>query len=282
MSKKPVVAFLVSDVPKSVAFYAKLPHFTLGESSTQNIAYVIDPDDEPFLLVGPHAGDATPYLAEQHLILKPGERLNFVYPNLETMQAVLQLPEMQDTRIVERRWGGHKLAVQDPDGFVLNFITRPIRTPEETLSLYVESVTEIEKVLLNLSEDNLNQSLTDDSWSIRRIIHHLADSETIFCWWMKVALSESGSTFMQHFPAANEPLSAISSPTRPIEQSLDLIRAMHAHIAQLIQNIPDAFERYTVDTEGDKTTFGNIVSMLLRHIAEHLDEIEAIRLSLKL
>jgi uncharacterized damage-inducible protein DinB len=135
----------------------------------------------------------------------------------------------------------------------------------------------LEKALLNLSEDDLNRSLTADSWSIRRIVHHLADSETIFCWWMKVALSESGRTFMQHFPTSNDPLSTLSSPTRPIEPSLDLIRAMHAHIAQLAQRLPDALERYTVDSEGGKTTFGDLISIILSHTGEHLDEIEAIR-----
>lgn len=277
MPKKPVVAFQVTDVPTSMAFYTKLPGFTLAESPAQDIAYILDPDNDPFLLLGPQAGDAAQYLAERHFILKPGERLNFVYPNLEMMQAVLQQPGMKDAHIIERCWGGHTLILQDPDGFVLEFITRAERSSEESLSLYMQCVPELEKALLNLSEDDLNRSLTADSWSIRRIVHHLADSETIFCWWMKLALSESGRTFVQYFPSNNDPLSGLSSPTRPIEPSLDVIRAMHAHIAQLAQSLPDALERYTVDEEGNKVTFRDLISIILAHTAEHLDEIEAIR-----
>lgn len=279
MSKKPVVAFLVADVPNSTAFYTNLPGFTLAESPAQDIAYIFDPDDEPFLLVGSQASDATPYLAEQHFILKPGEQLNFVCPNLETLQAVLQQSGMRNAHIVERRWGGHKLTLHDPDGFVLEFITRAERSLKETLSLYIGCGAELEKALLNLSENELNLSLTPDSWSIRRIVHHLADSETIFCWWMKLALSESGRIYKYNYPANNDPLSALSSPTRPIEPSLNLIHAMHAHIAQLAQNLPDALERYTVDDEGNKATFGDLISIILSHTAEHLDEIEAIRLA---
>ena len=279
MLKKPQIAFLVSDLSTSVSFYQQLPSFTIAEHPVQDVVYVIDADDDPFLLVGPLASDVAAYLAVEHFILKPGEQLHFAYHDLQMLRYVLQHPQVKGAQIVERRWGGHKLTVQDPDGFILTFFVRPKRSSEETLSLYIESVAELEKALLNLSEDDLNLSLTSDSWSIRRIVHHLADSETIFCWGMKLALSESGRIFKQYFPDSNDPLSALSSPTRPIQPSLDLIRAMRAHIAQLALDIPDAMERYTVDAEGDKATFGNLASMLLRHMAEHLDEIEAIRLA---
>jgi catechol 2,3-dioxygenase-like lactoylglutathione lyase family enzyme len=277
VSPKPQVAFLVKDVPTSVAFYASLPGFTIADSPAQHTALILDPDDDPFLLVGPQRDDATPYLAEHGFILTPGESLNFLYPDLEGMQAALQRQGRTDVQIIEQRWGGRKLEAPDPDGFILTFLVDANHTPEEELSLYIGCVAELEQVLLDLSDNDLNLSLVPDSWPIRRIVHHLADTETLFCWWMKAALSESGRTFTQNWPAGNDPLSAISYATRPIEPSLDLIRAMHAHIAQLAQTLPDAWERYTVSDVEGKRTFGSLVSLVLRHMAEHIDEIEAIR-----
>jgi hypothetical protein len=65
---------------------------------------------------------------------------------------------------------------------------------------------------------------------------------------------------------------------RPIESSLALFRAIHEHIEQLVQHIPDAWDRYCIEENRErKVSFGQLIVGITRHAQEHVDEILEIR-----
>ena len=95
---------------------------------------------------------------------------------------------------------------------------------------------------------------------------------------MEMALAESGRTYHPNWPTSNQGTAKeLDYAGRPIEPSLALIRAVHAHILQLAQHVPGAWERYVQDPSGRRRSFGDLVTIVATHILEHIDEILEIR-----
>jgi hypothetical protein len=178
---------------------------------------------------------------------------------------------------VQTRFGDSMLCVQDPDGYILRFITPAAHSPAEILALYAAAPNELDVALTGLSESDLDLSKDDGTWTIRQIVHHLADNDCLYLQWMKTALAQ-GSVYEQNWTAGNDIIAQTLAYTqRPIEPSVALFRTIRAHIVQLTQYIPNYQERYTQNKEGRKYTFGHLLEIMTRHAMEHIDEIHEIR-----
>jgi hypothetical protein len=101
------------------------------------------------------------------------------HADLDTLSATLQNGQ-EPVQIIEKRWGERSLDVRVPGGYILRFYTQAHRPEQEQLELYLSGVRELEAAVAGLSEADLELSLHPDSWTIRHIVHHLADSETLF------------------------------------------------------------------------------------------------------
>ena len=64
-------------------------------------------------------------------------------------------------------------------------------TPSATLALYADGPTQLEAVLMGLTESDLNLAQPGDSWTIRQIVHHLADGDDLWKTCIKAALGNS-------------------------------------------------------------------------------------------
>jgi catechol 2,3-dioxygenase-like lactoylglutathione lyase family enzyme len=276
---KPSFALPVADLTASITFYTDCLGFTLADQQpAADAAQIIDSDGDPLLLVGPQAGDVTPYLAESHLSLKPGSRLNFRGGDLDTRRSAFLQRGLTDVQVVETRWGSRSLIVKDPDGYVLDFVAPAHYSPEEGLELYASGPQELEAAVAGLSEADLNLARAEGEWSIRAIVHHLAGTETLFLQSMEMALAESGRTYHPNWTAGNEVIAReLDYAGRPIEPALAFIRAVHAHIVELAHHVPGAWERYVQEPSGNTRSFGDSVTLIFTHTLEHVDEILDIR-----
>ncbi len=276
---KPSLAMPVANMTASIAFYIDCLGFTLADQQpATDAAQIIDSDGDPLLLVGPQAEDVTPYLAEPHFFTMPGQTINFLGVDLDVRRATLLQKGLTDVQLAEKRWGDRSLIVKDPDGYALQFIANAPRSSEEGLALYARGPQELEAALAGLSEADLHLSRAEGEWSIRAIVQHLAGTETLFAPSMEMALAESGRTYHPNLPISNQRTAKeLDYAGRPIEPSLALIRAVHAHILQLAQHVPGAWERYVQDPSGRKRSFGDLVTIVATHIPEHIDEILEIR-----
>jgi len=154
---------------------------------------------------------------------------------------------------------------------------------EERLALYAAGPDKLEAALGGLSESDLDVSVAPGEWTIRQIVHHVADSEDIWSTAIKVALGAPGSTFDFHWYPGNEPWAdALDYAGRAIGPAVALVRAKRAHIAQLLRHMPDSWERpvrivAAYDPEGQEMTAGAVVGLLVRHLAEHVEVIRKTR-----
>lgn len=158
-------------------------------------------------------------------------------------------------------------------------------THQEMLANYLSFPERLASAVSGLSEAQLDLTGGPDEWSIRQIVHHLADGQTMWTVCMRVAIGTPG-TAMQ-FPSypGNDAWSAcLAYAERSIEPGLTLLQALHAEIAELLTLMPEAWEREVVmgvPGSGNEKAYkvARIIEFTSEHFVEHLGEIETIKAS---
>ena len=275
MEKRPTVAMQVADLAASIDFYVNKIGFGLADHQpAADVAQILDSDGDLLLLAGPRAGDVTAHLAPTHRILAPGGQVGFLGHDLGAQRDTLAQKGL-DAQLEETRWGSQTLTVHDPDGYALGFRAQAHRFRGDTLALYAGAVDELQAALAGLSEAELDLARAPGEWTIRQIVHHLTDGESLFLLPMKMALVESGRPYTLNWPEGNA-VWGESYAERPIAPALDLFRAIRVHIAQIEQRWPDSWDRHVV-ANGRQWRFGDFMDIVTNHALEHIDEIREIR-----
>jgi len=284
MPKHARVALKVNDLASSLTFYVDRLGFQLAESQPYaEMAVVLDTDGDPILLAGPAVENVSSHLDEPRIVFKPGDILDYSEENLDARFAALTARGLTDIHQEQTGEGDRKLTIKDPSNYRICYIQRVQRTPEETIALYSRGGDEVAAALAGLTETDLDLTRAPDEWSIRQIVHHLAESESLFLMAFKSALAQSGSTFIRNPYDQDHWVQALAYKQRAIEPSLALIKATRQHITHLLQHIPDHWDRYVLlkfasqEGEGDKVTVGQLLDILSRHLVGHCTEIQETR-----
>ncbi|MEO8973697.1 MAG: DinB family protein [Ktedonobacteraceae bacterium] len=284
MPKLPAFAMIVSDLAASVEFYVSCLGFTLVEQQPEaDMAQLLDYDGDAILFAGPKVKDVRAHLSEPRLIFKHGETLGNREYDLDAREARLREKGITEITLKETELGDRTLTFKDPDGYIIEFFAPANRSPEETIALYAQGPYELEAALDGLEQSALDVTLTPGSWSIRQIVHHLAESESLFPMHIKTALADSGRVYVR--PPYDQELwpQSLAYTKRPIEPSVALVRASRNHVNQLLHYVPDNWEKYVMmkyvpeDEKGYKTTVSDLVNIQVRHMREHCEEIREIR-----
>lgn len=281
---RPRIALVVTDVAESVAFYADIMGFTRADAGQDtDMACIIDSDGDAILLAGTGVEDVKSLLDEPRIVFKPGDSLDFIEHDLEARRQALAERGLTDVRVMELASGNRKLILKDPCGYILAFVAPAQRTPEETISLYVQGVEDLEVALAGLSEEQLDLTRGPQEWSIRQIVHHLAEGDSLFLMTMKTALAAPGSTFVRPPYDQTAWVEAMRYSERPIGPSFALIRAIRQHVAQLLHTVPHHWEQSITmkfadgDDQGRAISLGHLIDIQAGHIAEHCEEIRHTR-----
>ncbi len=157
-------------------------------------------------------------------------------------------------------------------------------SPIEILALYADGPCQLEAALQDLDTRELDFSPAADSWSIRQIVHHLADGDDIWKACIKMALGNENGLFSLLWYWEKEQLEWSRSwnyAGRSIEPSLALLRANRRHIVELVQPVSETWEKSVrvlhPDGKEDRITIGEVVRMQASHISGHVRDIQAIR-----
>src|SRR5262245_58523705 len=93
-----------------------------------------------------------------------------------------------------------------------------------------------------LTEAQLDTPYRPDGWTVRQVVHHVADSHLNAYCRIRLALTEENPTIKPYAQAPWAEL--VDARTMPVEVSLTLIEAVHARWLVLMQSMkPDQFQR---------------------------------------
>ena len=156
-------------------------------------------------------------------------------------------------------------------------------TPKTILAQYANGPTLLDSALASLSETDLDLALSADSWSIRQIVHHLADGDDIWKICIKAALGNSDGTFTLQWYWDKPQMEWSENwryASRNIESSLALLHINRRHIIELVEQAPEAWEKsiWLKPPKGrkERITVGWIIEMQTRHVSEHIKDIQKI------
>jgi len=152
------------------------------------------------------------------------------------------------------------------------------------LALFADGPSQLENAINGLSEAELDLSPSQGGWSIREIVHHVADGDDIWKFCIKMALGNEQAEFHLEwywtFPQTTW-ASNWAYAHRSVTSSLDLLKAARKHILDLLAQKPDGWERSVDIREPDgqliRVSVGFVVEMQANHVLHHIKRILAIR-----
>ena len=103
------------------------------------------------------------------------------------------------------------------------------------ISTIAEFPAKLRSAVENLSDEQLNTKYRTDGWTIRQVVHHVADSHLNSYSRFKLALTEDNPTIKPYYEDRWAELPDAKST--PIELSLPLIESLHKRWVVMLKNI---------------------------------------------
>jgi uncharacterized damage-inducible protein DinB len=135
----------------------------------------------------------------------------------------------------------------------------------------------LENAILNLDEAQLETPYRDGGWTVKQLVHHIADSHMNAYTRFKLGLTEDNPTIRPY----EEKLWAQMDDVKnlPINISLTLLHALHIRWYEAIRNLPDEqWNRTVFHPQQEKTiTIWHLLGMYAWHSKHHVAQITGLR-----
>ena len=134
-----------------------------------------------------------------------------------------------------------------------------------------------EGAISNLDEQQLNVPYREGGWTVKQLIHHVADSHMNAYMRFKLGLTEDNPTIKTYEEAAWAELS--DTKNLPVNISLTLLHALHLRLHELLKNITEADWNKTIyHPEHKKSmTLWDLLKTYSWHGKHHVAHITALR-----
>ena len=160
---------------------------------------------------------------------------------------------------------------------------KPPADKDSVITRFMEGPILLERALAGLREADLDTAPAKGGWTIRQIVHHLADGDDIWKTCIKQALGNDQTEFSLNWYRSlpqDTWADRWAYAQRPIEVSLALLKANRDHVIQLIEHVPDGWNRAVgfrdKDDQTEMVPVGFVIEMQANHVMHHLQQIESI------
>ena len=155
----------------------------------------------------------------------------------------------------------------------------PVAVSQDDVNDAIATLAEAPGLLRNavdgLPLSRLNTSYRPGGWSVRQVVHHVADSHINAFVRLRLALTEDWPTIKPYDEAA---WAELHDALAPVEWSLELIESLHARWVMLLQSLTELqLERGYVHPESGRTTVGMMTLHYAWHSRHHLAHITHLR-----
>ena len=133
----------------------------------------------------------------------------------------------------------------------------------------------LRSAVAGLSNEQLDQRYRAGGWTLRQVVHHLADEHLNAFAYFKMALTEDDPVIKQY----DEPAWAATPDARsaPVDLSLDLLKALHARWVLLLTSLDnDQFLRTYTHRRG-RLTLDHAIQLYSWHCRHHTAHITNFR-----
>lgn len=132
--------------------------------------------------------------------------------------------------------------------------------------------TRLRETVGSLNEEELSKTYRDGSWTVRQLVHHIADSQLNMYQRLKLALTDENPTV----PAFDEEKWAILPDTKlPVETSIKMLEGINERIVFLGRTLfEDQLDRSFMHQKNGKITVATKVAKLAWHEEHHLAHIQ--------
>lgn len=154
-----------------------------------------------------------------------------------------------------------------------NFATAGVRAEQiETLRRLPER---LRAAVNNLDDSQLDTPYRQGGWTVRQLVHHVADSHANSYIRVKLALTEVNPTIFAYDEAA---WAKLPDSKMPVAVSLPLIDAIHARLVLLMEELADGdFEKTFRHPERGEVTLANNLALYAWHSRHHTAHITRLR-----
>ncbi len=127
-----------------------------------------------------------------------------------------------------------------------------------------------------LSDAQLDTPYRPDGWTVRQLVHHVADSHVNAYTRARLALTEDTPTIKPYAEAAWAELA--DAKTMPIDPSLGILDGIHARWTVLLRSIdPAAFAKSVLHPDNGPMTLDLLTALYAWHSRHHIAHITALR-----
>ena len=142
-------------------------------------------------------------------------------------------------------------------------------------SKYIEQIRtlpeRLDEMVAGLSEDQLETTYGEGKWSIRILVHHLADSHANALARFKWLLTEDNTAVKVY---DQEAWAALPDYQMPIEPSLAMLRGLQERWAYLLSKVPEnAWKRTVQHPEDGEYSLDSLLEAYAGHGEKHLGHI---------
>jgi hypothetical protein len=151
-------------------------------------------------------------------------------------------------------------------------------SPEERhamIAILREFPAALRETVGSLSEAQLTAKVDSDPWTIKQIVHHMADSHINSIIRLKLILTEDRPTLQAYDQDKWVTLPDVT--LAPIEDTLLLLTGLHARWVLIWENLTDEqWSRVGIHTENGPMTPDDLLGVYANHCKDHLAQVKRI------
>ncbi len=157
--------------------------------------------------------------------------------------------------------------------------TPPGASTEEVRAAHIEILrnlpAHLREAVRGLAGSQLDTPYREDGWTVRQVVHYVADSHANAYVRFKLALTEDWPTIKPYNEAA---WAKLADSQLPIEDSLVFIDGLHARWAALLDSLAERdFARGFVHPEAGRQTLAHALAVYDWHARHHTAHITSLR-----
>jgi len=139
---------------------------------------------------------------------------------------------------------------------------------------------ELEETIRGLDDQQLNTPYGEGKWTVRQVVHHLADSHLNAFVRMKLIATENLPALKPY--DQDEWAKLYDSTSLPVRSSVAILRGLHERWCALMDHMPEAgWGRKGMHPEHGELTVEGILNMYANHGKNHLDQIRNLKAARK-